>query len=93
MAGRVALVLALTFLLNLPFGAWRATLRKFSPAWFVAIHAPVPVVIALRFALGVPFRWLLLPLYVAAYFGGQYVGKAARTRWLARRGRGAASGG
>ncbi|HSQ09327.1 MAG TPA: hypothetical protein VLN25_01745, partial [Burkholderiaceae bacterium] len=31
---------------------WRAGLRKFSPAWFVAIHAPVPLVFGLRFALG-----------------------------------------
>lgn len=31
-----------TFLVNVPFGYWRAGVRKFSPAWFVAIHAAVP---------------------------------------------------
>lgn len=76
-----ALALAATFAVNLPFGYWRATLRKFSPAWFVAIHAPVPVVIGLRFALGLPFRWIVLPLFVAAYFGGQFAG----SRWRLRR--------
>mgnify|MGYP003399023829 CR=1 FL=1 len=56
-----ALAIAATFLVNLPFGWWRAGLRKLSPAWFVAIHAPVPIVIGLRWALGLPFRWALLP--------------------------------
>lgn len=72
-----ALAIAATFLVNLPCGYWRAGLRKFSPAWFVAIHAPVPVVIALRYLLGLPFRWSMLPLFVAAYFGGQFIG----SRW------------
>ncbi len=73
-----ALAIAATFLVNLPFGWWRAGLRKLSPAWFVAIHAPVPIVIGLRWALGLPFRWALLPLFVAAYFGGQFVGSRLR---------------
>ena len=77
-----AVAIASTFVINLPFGYWREGLRKFSPAWFVAIHAPVPLVIGLRFALGLPFRWTALPFFVAAYFGGQFVG----SRWRARRG-------
>ena len=32
----------------------------------------MPMVIALRFALGLPFRWKILPFFVAAYFGGQF---------------------
>jgi hypothetical protein len=81
----VALVSAFTFVLNLPFGWWRGGVRKFSPAWFVAIHAPVPLVVAARFALGVPFRWTFIPIYVAAYFGGQFVGSRLRMRRDARR--------
>jgi hypothetical protein len=77
-----ALAIAATFLVNLPFGWWRAALRKFSPAWFFAIHAPVPIVIGLRWALGLPFRWAMLPLFVAAYFGGQFVGSRLRLRKL-----------
>lgn len=76
----VALVAALTFAINVPFGWWRAGLTKFSPAWFVAIHAPVPIVVALRFELGLPFRWATLPVFVAAYFGGQFVGARLRAR-------------
>jgi hypothetical protein len=69
------------FLINLPFGYWRAGLRKLSVPWFIAIHAPVPLVIALRFALGLPFSWTNLPFFVAAYFAGQAVGvRVARRR-------------
>jgi hypothetical protein len=78
-----ALALLATFVVNLPFGYWRAGLRKLSPAWFVAIHAPVPLVIGLRFALGLPFRWSVLPLFVVAYFAGQFVGSRWRLRRLA----------
>jgi hypothetical protein len=66
--------------LNVPFGYWRAGLRKLSPLWFVAIHAPIPLAIALRFALDVPFRLVTLPLFVAAFFAGQWLGA-----WLRRR--------
>lgn len=69
-----------TFAVNVPFGWWRAGVRKFSPAWFVAVHAAVPLVIAMRFALGLPFRWSVFPLFVAAYFGGQFVGSRWRLR-------------
>jgi hypothetical protein len=75
-----ALALVVTFLINVPFGHWRAGVRKFSPAWFVAVHAAVPVVVALRFVLGLPFRWVVFPLFVAAYFGGQTVGAKVRKR-------------
>jgi hypothetical protein len=75
-----AIALTATFAVNLPCGWWRAGVRKFSPAWFVAVHAPVPIVVSLRFALGLPFRWVMLPLFVAAYFGGQYVGSRLRQR-------------
>ena len=67
-------VTCLVFVLNLPFGYWRAGLKRLSPAWFVAIHAPVPLVILLRWAFDLPFRWATLPWFVAAYFAGQAAG-------------------
>lgn len=63
---------------NLPFGFWRAGLRKFSPGWFVAVHAPVPLAIGLRWFAGLPFRLVTLPLFVAAFFGGQMLGGRLR---------------
>ena len=44
----LSLVLVFTFAVNIPFGYWRESVRKFSPAWFVAVHAAVPLVIAVR---------------------------------------------
>jgi len=67
----------LIFMMNLPFGAWRARLRKLSPAWFVAIHLPVVLAIGMRVLIGVPFRLVTLPLYVAAFFLGQLAGARA----------------
>jgi hypothetical protein len=76
----LALATLVIFFLNLPFGYWRAGLRKLSPGWFVAIHAPVPLVVALRWGLGLPFRWGTLPLFVMAYFAGQFLGARLRAR-------------
>ncbi len=64
----------LVFLLNLPFGYWRANVRKFSLFWFLSVHAPVPFVIALRLLSGLGFHLATLPIMIAAYFGGQFAG-------------------
>jgi hypothetical protein len=75
-----------TVVVNLPFGYWRDGLRKLSPAWFVAVHAPVPAVIVLRRVGEVGLSWTTLPVLVGAYFAGQALGARVR-RW--RHGRGA----
>jgi hypothetical protein len=76
----VALVALAILVLNLPFGYWRAGVRKFSPAWFAAVHLPVPLAVGLRYAAGLPFRLATLPVFVAAFFGGQFLGARYRTR-------------
>jgi hypothetical protein len=72
------IVAILILALNLPFGYWRAGVRKFSPQWFLAVHVPVPLAIGLRFAVGLGFRLATLPLFVAAFFGGQFLGARIR---------------
>jgi len=67
-------------LLNLPFGFWRAGVRKFSLAWFVAVHAPVPLIVALRLLSGLGFRWTTFPVMVTGYFAGQFLGGRLRRR-------------
>jgi len=67
-------------LVNLPFGYWREGVRKFSPAWFVAVHAAVPLVLLMRLALDIDWRLVNLPFMVAAYFGGQTLGARLRRR-------------
>jgi hypothetical protein len=74
----IAIVALLILLLNVPFGFWRAGVRKFSPAWFVAVHAPVPLAIGLRLASGLGWRLSALPLFVGAFFAGQFLGGRLR---------------
>jgi hypothetical protein len=80
----IALVAALILLVNLPFGFWRAGVRRLSFAWFVAVHAPVPIAVGLRHAIGLGWEWKSLPLFVAAYFAGQFLGGRMGRRHSAR---------
>ncbi len=81
----LALLALAIVLLNLPFGWWREGSRKFSPAWFIAIHAPVPVVWFLRTTLGIGWGFATFPVLVGAFFGGQYIGGRLRRRQMAGR--------
>ncbi len=66
---------ALTILIiNLPFGYWRANVKKFSLQWILAIHLPVPVVIAIRILSGLGFQLYTYPVLVGAFFIGQFAG-------------------
>lgn len=64
--------------LNLPFGFWRAGLRRFTLPWIVAVHAPVPLVIALRYASGLGWQLVTFPVLIGAFFTGQFVGGKLR---------------
>jgi len=57
------------FTLNLPFGFWRASTKKFKTSWFLAIHIPVPAVIILRYATVQAF--ITFPVPRGAFFTGQ----------------------
>ena len=76
---------AVTFAVNVVAGYWRAhaKARRNRVEWFLAVHAPVPLVALLRRMLGIGFNaaslWWLLGL-VAAYFTGQRVGGMAYSR-------------
>ncbi len=70
------LLLLVVLALNLPFGYWRAGVRRFSTPWFLAVHVPVPLVIAARFLTGVGWSLPSVPLVAAAFFGGQFLGSA-----------------
>lgn len=72
------MVAGLIFLVNLPFGYWRAGVKKFSPSWFGAVHVPVVLAIAIRLLAGLGFRLVLLPMFVGAFFFGQLAGGRVR---------------
>ena len=80
---RLLMVAVLVFLLNVPFGYWRAGVRKFSWQWILAIHLPVPFVIALRILSGLGWQLLSFPVLIGAFFLGQFCG--ARLGYLTGR--------
>ncbi len=71
---RILSVAFLVFILNFPFGYWRANEKKFSRGWFLSVHAPVPLVIALRVFSGLGWQFVTFPVMIGAYFGGQFAG-------------------
>lgn len=79
------LIAVLVFLINVPFGSWRARAPARSRQWFLAIHLPVPLVIALRVFSGLGFQLATFPLIVGAFFLGQYVGGLLTRLSLTRR--------
>ncbi|MHB8792607.1 MAG: hypothetical protein ACYC6O_04635 [Thermoleophilia bacterium] len=64
------------FLLNLPFGYYRAGTRKLSWQWFVAIHFPVLLVIVARLISGV--SWRTIPFVFVCDIAGQILGGMLR---------------
>jgi hypothetical protein len=70
----IVTVASLVFILNLPFGYWRANEQKLSTRWFLSIHLPVPFVIALRVFSGLGWQLITFPILIGAFFGGQFVG-------------------
>ena len=67
-------VAAVVFLINLPFGYWRARVPVRSRQWFLAIHLPVPLVIALRVLSGLGWQLVSFPVLIGAFFLGQFIG-------------------
>ena len=73
----IFIVAIVTFAINLLLGRWRVRYRKFSPMWWVLIHASIPSVIPQRIGLGVPL-WTV-PVFITLGVVGQALG--ARLRW------------
>jgi hypothetical protein len=75
---KLAGVTLAVFIVNLPFGYWRAGLRKFSVPWFLAVHAPVPVVIGIRVLAGVGWHLGTVSVLAVAFLSGQLLGGKLR---------------
>ena len=63
----------LVFIINLPFGYWRAQHKKLSFWWFFYIHIPIPFVILIRYILDIGFELYSYPIFITAYFSSQYL--------------------
>jgi hypothetical protein len=62
----------LAFVLNIPFGYFRKKAGKFSVKWWLYIHIPVPLVIAVRIALQADY--IYIPVFILAAVAGQFLG-------------------
>ena len=69
------------FVINLPFGSYRNTTRKFSPAWLLSIHLPIPLVIVLRLLIFPGLSWIII-ISLAADIAGQIIG--GRYNWFGK---------
>ncbi|KAH8933691.1 hypothetical protein BDL97_18G043300 [Sphagnum fallax] len=60
--------------LNVPLGVWREHTKKFSPQWFLAVHATIPFIAMLRKAV-------VMPKYAVAFtIGSAILGQAIGAR-------------
>jgi hypothetical protein len=68
----LATLLALTFLITLPFGMWRVRCRRYTLKWWLSIHLVIPFIIVMRIWGG--FSYVYIPLFVASTILGHFVG-------------------
>ncbi|MDP2661623.1 MAG: hypothetical protein Q8R28_12920 [Dehalococcoidia bacterium] len=71
----------IVLVVNLPFGYWRANVRKFSWQWFLAVHLPVGLVILLRIVSGLGWQIATIPVLFAAFLVGQFLGTKLHRWW------------
>lgn len=91
MDAAIAFLLVAALAINLPLGAWRYGLRRFSPWWFVAVHASIPVLLVIRLTL-VPVTWVIPPEIGLALVGQMVGGRLPRMRASVPEGEGEPAG-
>jgi hypothetical protein len=70
----ILLLTVFTFIINIPFGYWRANVTRFSLQFLLAIHLPVLFIVAFRILSGSGFELLTFLFTVPTFFLGQLVG-------------------
>jgi len=81
----LAKVAVAVLLVNIPFGFCRAGVKRFTLPWFLAVHAPVAVVIGLRVLSGLGWQLSTVPALAGAFLAGQFLGGRLRSWWEKRR--------
>ncbi len=71
-------LIALAFLINLPFGYLRQGCEKFSFGWYFYVHISIPIIIYLRVKAG--YSWKFIPLTLGGAVAGQLVGGLIQRR-------------
>jgi len=71
---RIIAFIVTSVVLNIPFGSWRNLTRKFSVAWFVSIHLPIPFIILMRGSIFDLYTLWIIPFSIGAAIFGQIIG-------------------
>jgi len=71
---RLTIITLVVFICNIPFGYWRANVKKYAWQWILAIHLPVPLIVFMRIYYHLGFAWYTYIFLVAAFFLGQQTG-------------------
>jgi len=79
---KIAGVSLVCALVNIPLGMWREHTKKFSLQWLLAVHASIPLIIALR--IGLKLRLWAIPINIASAVAGQWLGARAVKRRTGR---------
>jgi len=74
----LATLLFFSFGSNLPLGYFRENSRKFSPRWFILVHASIPFIVVMRITFG--FNWYWIPFTLGCAVAGQLLGGRIRRR-------------
>jgi len=72
--GKLVLTTFMILCLNVPFGYWRAHVKKLGLQWILAIHLPVPLVVLLRIIMHTGWHWITFIVFISAFFVGQLLG-------------------
>ena len=71
---KLILIASVILLLNIPFGYWRASVKKFSLRWILAVHLPIPIIVVLRMVFHVGWQPISFPLFIGGFILGQLSG-------------------
>lgn len=78
---KILFFIIIVIVINLPFGSYRNITRKFSVAWFLSIHLPIPFILVMRVYIFHLDVWTI-PISLAAAVAGQIVG--GRFNWFGK---------
>lgn len=81
---KLLILMILILLFNIPFGYWRANVKKYGFQWYLAIHLPVPPIILARILSDVGFHWSTYIFLVGGFFMGQLTGGKIYHWWISR---------
>ncbi|MBI5189508.1 MAG: hypothetical protein HZA22_02355 [Nitrospirae bacterium] len=76
-AGKVLILVAAAFAMNVPLGYLREGAKKFSFRWFLYIHMSIPFIVLLRTGMGISYWYI--PLSLGSAVAGQLVGGRMRS--------------